>query len=134
MKKKQVLFLEDPLVTENTTTSMLREKFNLFVAFDRKEAWHLIRDWNFDCVVTAIDNPVMKGIDLLKEIRKAGYDTSVILMTERNSTQLKCHCEELGATDYIVKPITADNLINRIDAVMQLKTVPDNQAPSLLTA
>lgn len=133
MMKKHILFLDNPMGVQETTALMLKEKFNIFVALDKQEALHLIRDWDFDCVVTEIDNPVIKGIDLLKEIKEAGYNTNVILITERDSAQLRCHCEELGASDFIVKPVTADTLINRINAVMHFKRLPDNHVSQLQT-
>ena len=73
----------------------------------------------YDVILLDVMLPEMDGITVLKEIRKAGLSTPVIMLTARDALTDKVKGLRLGAEDYIVKPFEALELLARIDVVLR---------------
>lgn len=84
-------------------------------AADGSAALELLRDRNFDLVISDIQMEPMDGHRLLKEIRHHDRDLPVVLMTAHESIQSAVSALRDGATDYLVKPFEGEVLLGRID-------------------
>lgn len=75
----------------------------------RKDAYDVVLlDWNL---------PGLDGVTVCREIRKAGNDTSVVMVSVRSDVKDKVLALEAGADDYLVKPVDLHELIARVNAV-----------------
>lgn len=73
--------------------------------------------YSYDCVILDIMLPDGNGIQLLKLIKKEGYDCNVIIISAKNSLDFKLLGLDEGADDYITKPFPLPELYSRIKAV-----------------
>ena len=71
----------------------------------------------FDAIVLDLMLPVMPGMDVLKNLRKQGIHTPVILLTALGSVEERVDGLNAGADDYMVKPFAISELMARIEAV-----------------
>lgn len=74
-----------------------------------------------DVVVLDIILPDMKGTDLMKAIRDKGFDPVIIILTGHASVDLAVSALESGASEYIIKPCPAEELLERIENYFRRK-------------
>jgi two-component system copper resistance phosphate regulon response regulator CusR len=75
--------------------------------------------------------PSMDGHEILEKLKKIkDYNTFIIIVTAKDSTSEIVHCLQLGADDYLVKPIKFPELVARIKAL--LRRSPVNVKESLI--
>ena len=73
----------------------------------------------YDCIVLDINLPDGSGFDLLSILRKAENKTPVIIVTARGQVEDRIKGLNLGADDYVPKPVDSNELIARIRAVIR---------------
>ena len=92
-----------------------------------KEALAKLADHSYDMVVSDIWMPEMDGISLLKEIRGAGNDVPVVVISggapNAPLTYTAPLASTFGANAVIYKPFEKEELLKTIDAVMAGETV-----------
>lgn len=71
----------------------------------------------FSCVVLDLELPDGQGLDLLRHWRSSRQMLPVIVLTARDAVTFCIEGLDAGADDYIVKPVTTDELASRIRAV-----------------
>ena len=74
-----------------------------------------------DLLITDLNMPGMNGIEFIKEVRKlSGYKFMPILFLTTESQQAKrAEAKAAGASGWLVKPATADDLLNTIKLVLR---------------
>ena len=78
-------------------------------------ALQMLQDGGFSLALMDIRMPGVNGVDVLKRIREAGLDVAVIMMTAHGSEELAVECMTSGAVDYISKPFSLDDMLQRVD-------------------
>ena len=73
----------------------------------------------FDLVLLDITMPGRSGWDVLMEVREQGDEVPVIFVTSLSKTENAVRGLELGADDYLTKPVEFDELIARMRAVLR---------------
>ncbi len=116
----RVLVVED----EEKVASFLKkglqaEGYAVDVAHDGVEGEYLAIHTDYDVIILDILLPKKSGIDLLKEIRKRGIRTPVLLLTARDSVEDKVVGLDSGADDYLTKPFAYEELLARVRALMR---------------
>jgi DNA-binding response OmpR family regulator len=72
----------------------------------------------YDIVLLDVMLPDKDGFDILREARKAGVDSPVIMLTVKGQKKHKLRGFDLGADDYVTKPFNAEELAARVRAVL----------------
>ena len=74
-----------------------------------------------DLMITDLNMPGMNGIDLIKEVRKLPtYKfVPILFLTTESQQSRKLEAKAAGASGWIVKPATADELLNTIKLVIR---------------
>lgn len=82
-----------------------------------KEALDRIRKGDkYDLILLDEDMPYMNGISVMNKFSKIkGFDTNVLLLTRNNSIKYDEGYKDSGFSDYIIKPIDKDDLMNKIN-------------------
>ncbi|MBB6214514.1 DNA-binding response OmpR family regulator [Anaerosolibacter carboniphilus] len=75
----------------------------------------------YDIIILDIMLPRIDGISVLKELRRNGIETPVILLTARGETEDKVRGLDSGADDYLAKPFHTDELLARLRALGRRK-------------
>jgi two-component system alkaline phosphatase synthesis response regulator PhoP len=92
---------------------------------------------DYSLILLDIMLPKMDGLDVCKEIRKAGNNTPIIMLTSKSEEFDKVLGLEIGADDYITKPFSIRELMARIKAHLRradvLEKVPQTEKNIKLT-
>ena len=74
-----------------------------------------------DLLITDLNMPGMNGIELIKEVRKlpAYKFVPILFLTTESQQSRKMEAKAAGASGWIVKPATADELLNTIKLVVR---------------
>lgn len=80
----------------------------------------------YDAIVLDIMVPGKDGLAILKQLRRAGNNIPVILLTARNELDDRLEGLNLGADDYIAKPFFVEELVARLHAVVR-RSLGDRQ-------
>jgi len=76
-----------------------------------------------DLIILDITMPVMDGIEMLRKLRSSprGKDMKVLMLTAESAKDNIVVIAKLGVTNYIVKPFTNDQLIDKISGIIALE-------------
>ena len=88
-------------------------------AADGEAALELLRAQSFDLLITDISMPIMDGLTLIREVRAAGCDTPIIMMTGYATVSTAVEAMKLGAFDYIQKPFEADTIAVLVERALE---------------
>ncbi|MBI4572845.1 MAG: sigma-54-dependent Fis family transcriptional regulator [candidate division NC10 bacterium] len=104
------------------------EGYEVATAEGGRAALALARERVFDIVVSDIRMPDLDGLALLRGLREANPDVSVILMTAFGTVEAALEAIRDGAYDYVSKPLHLDELLLSVRrAVEQRRLVRENQ-------
>jgi DNA-binding NtrC family response regulator len=106
---------DDPGILDWLEEDLTRTGHLVHKASSGAEALRLIEDLAFDVVVSDIEMPKMRGVDLVKAIHARRPAQLVILMTAFGSIELAMQCVRAGASDFLAKPFSLDALVQSIE-------------------
>ena len=111
---KKILIAEDVETNFKLLFTFLsKTKVNIRWAKDGTEALDILdKEPNFDLILMDINMPIMNGHEALKHIINQGFKMPVIAQTAYATDEQKYEILNLGYSDYILKPITFQKLIN----------------------
>ena len=116
----KILILEDDKLFNETLEDFLEEEgFNVAFALDPYSALELAYEQKFDLYLFDVNLPYETGFSLLKKLRDAGDTTPTIFLTSREDKQSMTEGFNIGADDYMKKPIDLDELLLRVKAVLR---------------
>lgn len=95
---------------------------------DSTEALDRIRDANPDLLLLDIMMPGVSGLEILETLRneEATASLPILILTGAESRDLKINALELGATDFLMKPIDVEHLLPRVRNALMVKHYHDN--------
>ncbi len=93
-----------------------RRGFSVLGAGGGAEALTLLKGVAVDVVVLDVKMPGMDGLETLKEIKKRHPTVQVILLTGHGSVKSGIEGMSYGAYDYVLKPFSLDDLVERIQS------------------
>jgi DNA-binding response OmpR family regulator len=95
------------------------EKYQVSVAFDGRDGLELALVEEYDLLILDILLPEVGGIEILKELRRAGKMTPVLVLTAKNRVEDKVAGLDAGADDYLTKPFALPELLARVRALLR---------------
>jgi len=95
------------------------EGYTVQVARDGATGLQLARERGHDLVILDVMLPRMSGLDVCRQLRSAGNDTPVIMLTARGQEIDKVLGLKTGADDYVTKPFSFLELMARVEAVLR---------------
>lgn len=75
------------------------------------DALRVFLDEDFDVIVSDVQMPDMSGVELLRAVRKSDPDISFLLISGAPDVSSALEAVQLGATEYLTKPIAPENLL-----------------------
>jgi two-component system, OmpR family, response regulator QseB len=116
----RVLIVEDDeMIAQGLQTALRRGGFAVDWMRDGKNAATALLASTFDVVLLDLGLPHRDGIDVLRELRRRGDATPVIILTARDEIQHRVAGLDAGADDYIVKPFDLDEMMARMRSVLR---------------
>jgi two-component system alkaline phosphatase synthesis response regulator PhoP len=126
---KRVLLVEDePGLVMTLTDRLAREGYAVEASPDGESGLERASAEAFDLVILDVMLPRLGGFDVIRELRKRGIETPVIMLTARGQVVDKVVGLKLGADDYVTKPFEMVELLARIEA--KLRRAPDTLHPA----
>lgn len=95
-----------------------KEGYKIFEAQDGREALAMFSPNKYSLVILDVMLPEMDGWSVLRDIRKK-EEVPVIMMTARGEEDDKLFGFELGADDYVVKPVSPKEMVARVKAILK---------------
>jgi len=113
------------LAEDNSALSLLlkfkleKEKYELFIAEDGKSAIALIEMHNPDIILTDIMMPFVSGLELTSYVRNSlRKETPILIFSAAGQEKTVLQAFELGANDFMCKPISVNELLIRIKKLL----------------
>lgn len=115
MADLRLLLVDDEVeFLEPMATRLRRRQIACTTAQSGNEALEALGREPFDCAVVDVKMPGMNGLDLLRRIRREYPAVAVILLTGHASVELGVQGLELGAFEYLMKPVDLDELLDTV--------------------
>jgi two-component system, OmpR family, response regulator ArlR len=111
----KILIVEDEVgIADFLKQGLEEEGYTVLVAYDGETGLALALQQKVNVILLDWMLPKMHGIDICKAIRKANIQTPILFLTARDTVQETIEGLKAGANDYIKKPFSFDELIERI--------------------
>jgi DNA-binding response OmpR family regulator len=118
----RLLLVEDERKVASFIARSFREnRHEVEVAETGEKALELVFRELFDLILMDIRLPNMSGVDVCREIRDAGIETPVLMLTARSLIEQKVEGLDSGADDYLTKPFALAELHARVRALTRRK-------------
>ncbi|MCD8356785.1 MAG: response regulator transcription factor [Clostridia bacterium] len=98
---------------------LIKEHYSVDVCSDGLDAMDYINTTAYDGIILDIMLPRLDGISILRQMRRAGNDAPVLLLTARGSVEDRVAGLDAGADDYLIKPFAFEELLARIRVMMR---------------
>ena len=122
VNNKKILIVDDNNSSIKLISKIL-EKHNILYDSSNlgKDALDRIRKGDkYDLILLDEDMPYMNGISVMNKLNKVkGFDTKVILLTKNSNIIYDDIYKDSGFSDYIIKPIDKDDLMNKINKYLK---------------
>ena len=117
---KRILLVEDEPGLQLTLSDRLRsEGYDVETAGDGEEGYARAAEEDFDLVILDVMLPDKNGFDVCRDLRQAGHDLPILMLTARTQVADKVVGLKLGADDYLTKPFENLELLARIEALLR---------------
>jgi DNA-binding NtrC family response regulator len=123
-----VLFVDDEVEFLETLLKRMKKR-NLQVSGVKsgQEALEFLDRNPVDVVVLDVKMPGMDGIQALREIKKLHPIIEVIMLTGHASVEVAIEGMELGAFDYLMKPVDIDDLLYKVEDAYKKKSIHEKK-------
>ena len=116
----RILIVEDDQAIAIALEDDLRmEGYSVEVAHDGETASRRAREAPFDLILLDLMLPKKDGFEVCREIRRAGVESKILMLTARTQDTDKVLGLDLGADDYVTKPYSPKELRARIRALLR---------------
>jgi CheY-like chemotaxis protein len=117
-----VLYAEDDRDCRELFAFMLRQHdYQVYEAINGAQAVQIVRDEPIDLVILDVRMPMMTGYDAARMIAREAPHVPIMFLSAKGLQREVHTAFDCGPTvvDYLVKPVTLDQLVGRVDQIMQ---------------
>lgn len=116
----RILVVEDEdQLREQLADRLKNEGYAVEGAPDGEEGLYLGGEYPLDVAIIDLGLPGMSGIELIRQLRSAGKEFPILILTARGNWQDKVEGLEAGADDYVVKPFHIEEVLARLNALVR---------------
>lgn len=105
---------DDELILRTVEHKLVKEGHEVVLTRNGREAIEKINELDLDLVVTDIMMPFASGIEILSAIKSIEKKIPVIVLSSMGQEEVVVDAFDLGASDFMVKPFSPNELILRI--------------------
>lgn len=114
----RLLLVEDEKKVASIVARSLRDRqYTVDIAESGEKALELAFRETYDLILLDVRLPNMSGVDACRELRRAGVETPVLMLTARSLVEQRVEGLDAGADDYLTKPFALAELHARIRAL-----------------
>lgn len=123
MSEKIIVIDDERMILDLTAMVLQHRGYEVFTADNALAGYDIIAREQPAIALLDYMMPQVNGLTALREIRQRFPATYVIMFTGKGSEELAVELMKAGAVDYILKPFSNANLIERIDATLRLRAI-----------
>ena len=128
----KILLAEDEVgLSKAYAQVLIMQGYEVEQVYDGKAALEAANSSTYDLMIFDVMMPKMSGFEVLKALREAGNTTYVIMLTAMSELDDKIEGLELGADEYLTKPIPLKELVARIRSLERI--IDTNYNENVLT-
>lgn len=114
-----LLVEDDPLLGDGIRAGLRQQGFQVDWVQDGEAAQRELRAQPYAAAVLDLGLPRMDGIDVLRSVRRVGVDFPILVLTARDAVPDRVRGLDMGADDYVVKPVDLQELGARLRALVR---------------
>ncbi|RDI96427.1 DNA-binding response regulator [Meiothermus sp. QL-1] len=115
---ERLLVVEDDLHLARLITSVLeREGYRVALATNGLDATQLAPQ--ADLMVLDLGLPGLGGLEVIRELREGGWNLPILVISAQGSEEIRVRALELGADDYLTKPMGVREMVARVRALLR---------------
>lgn len=119
---------DEPIIRDSLGEFLAQEGFAVTLCGSAEEALARAQETRFDLALCDVQLPGIDGLELLARLLKISPETFVLLITAYGSVESAVAAFQLGAHDYLMKPILLDEVLAKIRRLLQYRELYlDNQ-------
>jgi two-component system, OmpR family, alkaline phosphatase synthesis response regulator PhoP len=124
---------DDPDIVELLEYNLLKEGYEVQTASDGRKGFEIAKSFRPDLILLDIMMPQLDGIEMARMIRQESdlRDTYIMFLTARSEEYSEIAAFEIGADDYITKPIKPRALVSRINALFRREALKSDPSEEL---
>ncbi|MFZ4727169.1 MAG: response regulator transcription factor [Pseudanabaena sp.] len=116
----RILLVEDDIrLAETLAEALTDERYIVDIATDGETGWHQAQSLDYDLMLLDLMLPELDGISLCHRLRSHGYNLPILMLTACDTIDHEINGLDVGADDYIVKPVDLQKLFARIRALLR---------------
>jgi DNA-binding response OmpR family regulator len=120
--RKVLIVEDDQAMAVALRDGFAYEGYAVHVARDGATGLRMAEEKSHDLVILDVMLPRLSGLDVCRQLRSAGNDTPIIMLTARGQEIDKVLGLKTGADDYVTKPFSFLELMARVEAVLRRAT------------
>ena len=101
------------------TRKLTEEGYSVDSCFDGSQALEYLETYEYDGAILDVMMPKMDGFQLLSSIRSQWINTPVLFLTARDAVSDRVRGLDAGASDYLIKPFSMEELLARVRALIR---------------
>lgn len=115
-----ILVVDDSISVRKYITNLLSNEYYVDEAVDGIDALRKLETKRYDLIITDLEMPSLNGYELIEHIRTIKGDnlTHIFVLTSRATEKHRLKAMELGANEFIIKPIREQSIIEKVKGVM----------------
>ncbi|HST50844.1 MAG TPA: response regulator transcription factor [Pyrinomonadaceae bacterium] len=117
--RKVLIVEDDQAMAVALRDGFTYEGYSVHVARDGAAGLRMATEKSHDLVILDVMLPRLSGLDVCRQLRGAGNDTPIIMLTARGQEIDKVLGLKTGADDYVTKPFSFLELMARVEAVLR---------------
>jgi DNA-binding response OmpR family regulator len=125
--RKVLIVEDDQAMAVALRDGFTYEGYTVQVARDGAAGLRLATERGLDLVILDVMLPRLSGLDVCRQLRGAGNNTPIIMLTARGQEIDKVLGLKTGADDYVTKPFSFLELMARVEAVLRRASKPAEQ-------
>jgi len=128
-----ILVIDDEASILNLVGLILENRgYTVARAIDAFQGMELVTSLEPQLVILDYMMPGMDGLEALNRIKSRFPDTYVIMFTGKGSEEIAVELMKAGASDYILKPFNNQNLLERVENVLRIRSIEVNNRELIL--
>ena len=124
MNNKVLIVEEDQESALKLQKTVRRGGYEAVVAGDGQEGIELFRKGDFNITITDLEMPVMSGREFIKNLKRTGKQTAIIVLTGNKHVNAAVDTIKLGIFDYVIKPFEENDLLLKIKKCFHDEYIP----------
>ena len=126
---EKILIIDDDKSIRQTLSNYLKKKnYEIFSAENAFKGFDAVKAYHPDLIISDIRMPGMSGLELLEKIKEFDPHVNVIILTAYDDMQSTIKAMQIGAYDFIEKPLELERLKTSIKRALENKHLSDRLA------